>query len=274
MQIEGWRYYNHAALPTTPPDAPVNMEPVEDGTIWKIDKGCYLARWISNYDCLEKTNWWYVIKDSTFDINQLKSKRRSEINKGKRNYYIKEIDAATFKDDIFLVQKEAYSEYPSKYRPTIDREALNREIDNWTQYRVFGAFSNASNSFDGYALLKINGRCIEYLVHKVKPDAERLGINAALVNGILDAFNEYLSGGFYLCDGSRNISHETHFQDYLEKYFGFRKAYCVLHIKYSARIRLIVLALYPFRRMTYTLDNFAVFHKINGILRMEEIARS
>ena len=32
-------------------------------------------------------------------------------------------------------------------------------------------------------------------------------------------------GGYYLCDGQRNIRHQTNFQEFLVKYFGFRYAY-------------------------------------------------
>lgn len=74
MSIEGWKYYNHAAIPTTAPHQNVNLEPILDGSIWNL-KGALLARWITNWDCKEETNWWYVIKDEPFDISSLKSKR-------------------------------------------------------------------------------------------------------------------------------------------------------------------------------------------------------
>ena len=58
MQIDGWKYYNHAAIPTTAPHEPVNMEPIKYGEIWKI-KGALLARWTSDWDCGYETEWWY-----------------------------------------------------------------------------------------------------------------------------------------------------------------------------------------------------------------------
>ena len=33
--IEGWRYYNHAAIPTTAPHEEPDTSSVVDGTIWK-----------------------------------------------------------------------------------------------------------------------------------------------------------------------------------------------------------------------------------------------
>lgn len=36
MEIDGWKYYNHAAIPTTAPHEKPNMEPIDNGYIWKI----------------------------------------------------------------------------------------------------------------------------------------------------------------------------------------------------------------------------------------------
>lgn len=36
MQIDGWKYYNHAAIPTTAPHEIPDISPITDGSIWKI----------------------------------------------------------------------------------------------------------------------------------------------------------------------------------------------------------------------------------------------
>lgn len=89
MEIIGWKYYNHAAIPNTAPREMVNTTPIDNGTIWNIGGGVpLLARWTENFDCGYETNWWYVIKDTPFDVNTLRSKRRYEINKGIKNFEI------------------------------------------------------------------------------------------------------------------------------------------------------------------------------------------
>lgn len=35
MQVEGWKYYNHAMIPTTVPNDAADMRPIESGVIWK-----------------------------------------------------------------------------------------------------------------------------------------------------------------------------------------------------------------------------------------------
>lgn len=42
MKIDGWKYYNHAAIPTTAPHEEPNMIPINDGSIWKIRGGVLL----------------------------------------------------------------------------------------------------------------------------------------------------------------------------------------------------------------------------------------
>ena len=88
-------------------------------------------------------------------------------------------------------------------------------------------------------------------------------------------FNEAkaLNCNLYICDGARSISHETAFQDYLEKYFEFRKAYCELNIKYNPKWKLTIKFLYFFRKIFRLLEGIGIIHQINGIMKMEEIVR-
>lgn len=39
MQIDGWKYYNHAAVPTSAPHEIPDVSPITDGSIWKIGGG-------------------------------------------------------------------------------------------------------------------------------------------------------------------------------------------------------------------------------------------
>ena len=80
MKADGWIYYNRAALPTVSPKDEPDTAPVRSGEIWKTDGHPLLARWTTEFDCGCETEWWYVVKDTPFDIGSLKAKRRYEIN--------------------------------------------------------------------------------------------------------------------------------------------------------------------------------------------------
>lgn len=44
MQIDGWIYYNHAAVPTTAPNETPDISPITDGSIWKIRGGSVVGK--------------------------------------------------------------------------------------------------------------------------------------------------------------------------------------------------------------------------------------
>lgn len=276
MEIKNWRYYNRALLPTIAPHEDVDISAIKDKSIWKHDKKPLLARWTSDFDCGFETNWWYIIKDKPFDISELKAKRRYEINKALKYFEVKKIDPSEFKDDIYNVLVEAYSAYPAKYRPSVNKESLYCGLSNSmnTNGRVtYGAFFKESGQLCGYAYIVVKGKYISFPMQKTIPEFEKYNVNAALVNGILHDCEELLKNGSYICDGERSISHETRFQDYLEKYFSFRKAYCKLHIEYNPRINWLLKLLFPFRKIMKKFDFVGFVHHINSVLKMEELKR-
>ena len=170
----------------------------------------------------------------------------------------------------------AYENYPASYRPVVEHDSFVANVKKWGfyYYKIYGAFEMESNQLCGYADLRKDGKYIDFTVLKVLPDKEKLAINAAIVNRILVDHEDFLKSGGYICDGSRSIQHETAFQDYLEKYFEFRKAYCKLHIVYKPAIRRAVDLIYPFRGVLKKLDGINAIRKVNVLIKMEEINRS
>ena len=272
--MNNWIYYKHALIPSVAPHEIPDLTSIEDGTAWKSNGTPVFARWTTDFDCGYETNWWFVIKDSPFDINSLKAKRRYEITKGARNFEVREILAQNYAEDLYNVQVAAYSSYPEKYRPTVDKDKFISSVQKWDCYICFGAFERESEKLCGYALLSKEGeKYVDFKVMRTNPERERDGVNAALVDGILRYFDPFLAQGGYICDGARSVNHETAFQDYLEKYFGFRKAYCKLHIAYNPRFKWLIGLLYPFRGVLMKMDGIGIVHSINAVLKMETIRR-
>lgn len=269
MLVNGWRYYNHAAVPTTPPHIEPDLTPIKNGAVWRnLGRAPLLARWTSDWDCGYETNWWYLIKDTPFDIAKLKSKRRYEINKGRKHFEAKRIDPAKFKQEIYETTIKAFESYPSKYRPSIEETKFKNGIDKWNELTVIGAIERESGKLEGYAYLKDEKMHSDLVVLRVNPDMEKYSINAALVDGIMEEYKDKLNGDYYISDGARTVLHETSFQDYLEKYFDFRKAYCNLHIKYRPIIGISVKMLYPFREIIN--GNTRIGSQIIAVLKLEE----
>lgn len=268
-----WYYYNHTMLPDSPPHESPDISSISDGSIWKSNNA-FLARWVTDFDCSYETNWWYIIKDKPFDISELKAKRRYEITKGLRNFDVRIINPNVYIEELYGVQVKAFSAYPKKYRPDIDKDKFLKSVEKWNNYKVYGAFYTLTGELCGYALLnQLSDICADFCVLKTNPDFERFGLNAAIVAMVLDDNKEFLSCGGYITDGSRSINHETNFQDYLEKYFNFRKAYCKLNIEFNPKLRWLIKFLYPLRKLFYRFDNFVLIHQLNAVMKMEAISR-
>lgn len=269
-----WKYYNHAAIPTFPPHIPVDTMPIESGAIWKTEgKHVLFARWTSDFDCEEQTNWWYVIKDTPFDPMALKAKRRYEIQKGKRHFEAAIIEPQTYAQELFDVTVAAYTGWPKSYRPHVDKASFLASLERWNTCTVVGLFTREEHLLCGYAVLEEKEQCVEFCVSRVDPDQEKRGANAAIVAAIMEQYEPLLKAGGYILDGARSIRHETAFQEYLEKYFQFRKAYCRLHIRYNPRIHRIVMLLYPLRKWFEKGKRIALIGQIHSLLKMEEFVR-
>ena len=272
QELSGWRYYNHAAIPACAPHRTPDLKPVEDGRIWRIGGGrALLARWTEDWDCGEETNWWYLIKDEPFDPAALKAKRRYEITKGERNFAVCLIEPEEYASELFRVETAAYSAWPEKYRPQTDEKSYRAQIGSWAERVILGAFDRESGRLSGYAGLIEGEDSVAFSVLRTDPACEKAGINAALVAGVLRRYGDRLSPAYYISDGERAVRHETAFQDYLEKYFGFRKAYCRLRVRYRPGFGLLVGLLYPFRSRFR--GRTGLGSRIAGVMKMEEIRR-
>lgn len=278
IMSNGWKYYKHALLPTSAPHENVDTEKIKNGKIWRGKwKGTPLfARWTSNWDCGKETQWWYCLKDTSFDIEKIKAKYRYYIRKGERNFNVIRINPLECVDDLFEVQKRAFSAYPITYRPrSIIKERVTAEIIKNHQNGLiyYGAYGRDDGCLYGFSIVRYKKDYAELLVQKTDPKAEKKQINAALVYGCLNDMKNLFDGDFYLLDGERNVNHITGFQDYLIRYFGFRRAYCKLHITYRPLLKPIIYVIYPIRKVIKAFDSNRIIHKVNAILKMEEISR-
>lgn len=269
--MSSWICYQHVMIPTCAPHEEPDLSPVQDGTIFRENKTALLARWTTNFDCGYETDFWYVVKDTPFAISALKAKRRYEITKGVSNFDVHLIKPVDYAEALVDVMVDAYTAYPPSYRPRNDRNGWMREIFNWGEH-VYGAFNRESGELCGFALIAVCESYALLAMLKSRPQSERLHVNAAIIDAVMNDFHEKLKSGYYICNGTRNVSHESNFDEYLSKYFGFRRAYCWLHIMYRWPINWIVGALYPLRN--FIRGDGRLSHKVKAVLRMEEMRRN
>ena len=113
MQIKGWKYYNHAAVPINQPYDKVNLVPINDGSIWNLTSGSgtrpLLASYISDFDTSYETSYWYIIKDGPFVFDELSKKYQKNVLRALERCEVKHIDPISCFEDIYAVYKAAMS---------------------------------------------------------------------------------------------------------------------------------------------------------------------
>ena len=274
MKIKGWKYYNFAAIPTTPPHEKVNLEPLKDKSIWKLDGKPLFVRYTENFDQYNKSNWWYCIKDEPFNMEQINAKRRNLIRKGISLNRIEIVKSADYISDIYSILENSYKDYPIMYKPELIYDKVVENCKKWDDsHVVFMAFSKESEKVVGFAVVKPVNDYVDFQILKVPNENKKDQVSTALIYKILMLMlNEKKYK--YVSDGERNLVHQTNFMDYLVKQFAFRYAYCDLKIVYKFRIKVIVRTLFPLRKIIYKLKRIPIFYKISAVLKMEEISQT
>lgn len=273
--MSDWKYYNHALISNLSPHLTPNIDDLKKE--WRKFSGHpMLARWTEHFDCEWETEWWYCICDNKFDISTLKAKRRNVINNGIKYCDVFKANPLEYVDGLFQIYSECQLDYSSSKKP-ISKDLFFshiKELCNNDKIVFYLCFLKETRELVGYSIITCYPDYIDLTSQKVRPSFEKYQVNAALVYTIVINYNEQLSKNFYICDGSRNIYHKTHFQDFLEKYFGFRKAYCVLKIKYIWWLKPMVFVLYPFHKLFMKFDKNEKMHLLNSLLVMEQYRRA
>lgn len=275
-----WKYYNHILLPKAEPKTEVSITPAEAKALFKQYRNAYVIRFTSNLDACNSEEWYYCIKDDAFSPSSLKSKRRNVLNKATLNFDVREIVPNRYIREFHEIINDANQGYSVKK----DFESLEsitqrcNTLSAMTDSKYLGAFSKENGKLVGYLWLSFNGKCIHMVEQHCIRAYEHLECNAALCSKMCEIYTDhYLPAGYYLCDGERNISHQTAFQDYLIKYFGFRRAYCLLHCLYRKPIGFFIKLASPFYAVLSPLvkklaPGFGA--SLDAVMTMEKIRRS
>lgn len=274
-RIPGWKYYNHAAIPTVAPHEMPDLSPVNDGSIWNIEgKKPLLIRYTTDWDCKLDTDWWYLIREAPFDINSLSSNSRKHIKEAFRKVKVKKIDPKEYVDALYECYHQAYLGYKQadnedpyeSFKQRCEKSAL-LGLEFWA------GFALDSGKLVGYLMVGPHEDWVEVYTSKFHPEYLKLRVSDALYAFVLDF---YLNGQYkkYVSSGTRSINHVTNTQEYKEQHFGYRKCFCRLHVQYNPRYMLFFKVLFPFRGFISVLGRrVSLIHRIAAVLKMEEIAR-
>lgn len=270
MEINGWCYYNHAAIPTVAPHEEPDVAPINDKRIWSISGGFPMfARWTTSFDCGYETNWWYLIREAPFEIESIPSKERKSIRQALRKSYAKKICFDDYIDDLYACYLSAYERYENA-----DNLQTKEMFEKLAEkgYDCWGSFDIETDVLIGYMTVLVCDSYAEIKAAKFNPKYLKQQASDSLYVTVLEHYlNECKKK--YICSGSRNINHKTGTQEYKIRRFGYRKAYCHLYMEYNPKVKKVVKLLYVFRKLLKYLDKITFIHQINAVLLMEEIVR-
>ena len=139
-------------------------------------------------------------------------------------------------------------------------------------YDCWAGFSAETNELIGYITVMVYNEHCEIATAKFHPDYLKLQASDTLYFEVLDYYLNK-KGKKYVSSGERSINHVTGTQEYKIRRFGYKKAYCKMHIIYDSKIKLLIKIAYPIRRMFKLLDKIRIVHLFNSVLKMEQIRR-
>ena len=274
-QIPGWKYYNHAAIPTVAPHENPDLTPLKDGSIWHIEgKKPLLVRYTTDWDCGYDTGWWYLIKEAPFDISNLSSNSRKHIKEAFRKVRVEKIDPKEYVDGLYECYHQAYLRYKQADNEDSYESFKNRCVKSELWGMEFWAgFALDSGKLVGYLMLGLHEDWVEIYTSKFHPDFLKLRVSDALYAFVLDYYLNNQKKK-YVSSGSRSINHVTNTQEYKEQHFGYRKCFCHLRVLYKPGFKWVFNLLYIVRGGISFLGRYSgLFHRISAILKMEEFSR-
>lgn len=269
-----WRKYNGALIPNQPPHLGVD----ESNSVIKkkiSDSNAFFARWTTQFDCEEETDFWYVICDKFTPLELLSSNTRNNVRRGLKRCRIERVDVAFIIKNCYPIYKAAFDNYKGHLAPVSEQE-FKQEYSLYNDSKVWDfwvVYESENNQVIAYTRNKIEYNQCELCTTKFHPSFQRkLYPSEALFYSMNKYYLQEMNFD-YINDGARSISHETNIQAFLIQKFKFRKAYCRLNILYSWEVQLLLSIIYPFRLIMIFL-NFGFFSRLYVLIKQEKIRRS
>ena len=241
--------YRHAWRFASAPDKEPQLTDSQCKTLLK--KGGLMVRNTFDFDCAEKTDFWYVVKDSFGGMEEHSQNERKKLRHAFRSFNYKLVDNELLRGKAYPILKATYDDYQMSDR-NMSESVFNGYLDycDKNNFDYWGVFDKKNGEFVGFCTVHVWDCSCEYGLIGFDPKYKH---NASYpYYGFFYKMNEYYlqakKFGFVV-DGARSITEHSNVQPFLEKNFNFRKAYCKLRIRYKWWFGVIVKVLLPFRKI-------------------------
>jgi len=242
-----WRLYHRALVPDLAPHESVEPDRQDARELLRLS-GAQFMRWTTDFDC-DQTGFWWVIKDSEASLESLPKKTRYEVRRASRRFElvpVSDLDLMNWGYGIYL---SAMREYRNARSPVSEALFLTdvRSRARDPRYSFWGVRDHDTDRVVAYATTLVQANACTYSAFFIDAAFRPLNVGYLMVHGLNDYYLNQV-GVTYVNDGARSLSHTSEIQDFLERRFGFRRAYCRLHLSYRPLLSVAVKAAYPFRR--------------------------
>lgn len=223
--------------------------------------------------------WWHCVRTEPIDINTMTAKQRYRVRRGlqRNDIFLADddyIDANA--DALYNAYLNSVEDYPDVYRGrTMAKDSFIEGLKQCIKpgrSDLWICREKESANIAGYAHTPYIGKVAFLSMVKLDPKYFKNEVNAAMIYEICRHYLNDLSFD-YICDGERNIRHQTSYQDFLVTVLGFRKAPCRLNIIYHPLFKPVVKILYPFRRVLKPFCCNKLIYNSYCLLYQEQCAR-
>ena len=242
---ERYKLYKHAWIYD---DAPHTEEALSDNEMQSLlRQGGWMVRNTYGFDATEQTRFWYVIKDTFGGMEELSTKTRNQVRRGKAHYTTKRISKDELTDKGYAIYCAAAASYKTKATAPTLTEFEERIKKGGSNIEYWGAY-NQTGELVAFAINKVGKDYCDYQTLKALPADMKNYVYYALIYEMNRYYLEERRMR-YVLDGARTITEHSNIQSFLEDKFRFRKAFCYLRIRYARWFGVAVKCLYPLRRM-------------------------
>jgi hypothetical protein len=235
-------------------------------------KSAFFVRWEEGFDCCIDEYWWHIIKENNANLLSHSKNTRNQIRKGQKLFICKIVNRDFLLKYGYIVYENACKRYET-HENVFSKQEFNKAIKNLPYLTEFwGLFDKETGGLEAFSENFIYNKTCLY---------QTMWFTSYALKGyasyvLFFEMNKYYLDEMqfkYISNGSRNISHKTEIHDFLQRKFGFRKAFTKLNILYAPWLGFLIRISYPLRGVVFKIP-LKIFNKASILLKQEEIIRS
>ena len=230
--------------------------------------GALMARWIREYSD-QPTNLWYSVQDSFHAIEEYKSRVRTYIRSGLRNYrfvYINNIDVIA--KAVYIVDSKL------GYAAVAKIEKIKDHVRSLTSAYQWWILYDQEDNISGYVLVYVAKEQVQVRTIHILPEAKKKGA-AYFVNFKLSEIFLKEQKKKSIIYGMRNLEHKTNVQQWLEEKMFYTRKYVRMEVCLSPLAKFVYMLGSLFYPLVYLLPfrqtkRFCAFVKFISLARKDK----